>query len=205
MLRESALALFLGTIPLFASAGGIPTVECSGCSRLQDFGNFGAAQLYQAVGISGPATGSDRVWVHNPRTARRAFVDVDTPVRMAMAYGITFPIPDLTRQEINVTWGDGSGSLVYELPVEVIEAIGDAVGAEWDVHADDPPASSGGDIPWQEFDGLPGFNGDPWRYLELNLNPYTLVNGGWVFSVQRLPDSPTPLVRVVECAWHDGC
>ena len=204
MPRKLSLLWMLVLLPCSAFAASVPSVECSGCRTLTDFGNYGAAVLYQAVGVGGPSTGSDRVWVVNPSTSKRAFVDIDTPLRITLFYGFSIPVPDLTKQEINATWGDGSGSASYELPVEVIDAIGDCIDIELDIHRDDSPAEEE-DIPEQEFRALPGFNGGPWQYRYLNVNPYTLINGSWEFSVNRASSSPAPLVNVVECAWHDGC
>ena len=204
MLRETLLILLLGAFSFSAFAASVPSVACFDCRTLDDFGNYGAAVLYQAVGVGGPATGSDRVWVVNPSTSKRAFVDIDSPMRIGIFYGFSLPVPDLTRQEINATWGDGSGSASYELPVEVIDAIGDTIDIEQDIHRDDSPGVEE-DIPQQEFRALPGFNGGPWQYRYPNLNPYMLINGNWEFSVHRVLSSPTPIVNVVECAWHDGC
>ncbi len=204
MLRKSWLTLLLCFVSLSTFAESVPSVECSGCRTLVDFGNYGAAVLYQAVGVGGPATGSDRIWVVNPSTSKRAFVDIDAPMRISMFYGFSIPVPDLTRQEVNATWSDGSGSASYELPVEVIDAIGDSIDTELDIHRDDSSAEEEG-IPQHEFQALPGFNGAPWQYRYLNVNPYMLINGNWEFSVDRALSAPAPIVNVVECAWHDGC
>lgn len=204
MPRKSLLPWILLLLPCSAFAASIPSVDCSGCRTLTDFGNYGAAVLYQAVGVGGPSAGSDRVWVANPSTGKRAFVDIDTPMRFSMFYGFSIPVPDLTKQEINATWSNGSGSASYELPVEVIDAIGDSIDTELDIHRDDSPGDEE-DIPQQEFQALPGFNGGPWQYRYLHANPYTLINGSWEFSVHGVLNSPTPIVNVVECAWHDGC
>ena len=126
------------------------------------------------------------------------------PMRLSMFYGFSIPVPDLTKQEINATWSDGSGSASYELPVEVIDAIGDCIDTELDIHRDESPTEEE-EIPLQEFRALPGFNGGPWEYRYLNMNPYLLINGNWGFSVDRALSSRAPRVNVVERAWHDGC
>jgi hypothetical protein len=115
------------------------------------------------------------------------------------------PVPDLTKQEVNVTWSDGSASAAYELPVEVIDAIGDSLDSEYKTHGDEPSAAPEPEIPLDEFDKLPGFNGSPWQYMNLPQIPFILMNGGWEFSVQYVSGSATPVVEVVECAWHSGC
>ena len=204
-MRKAALSLLLLLAPLAAYAQTIPTVTCSGCESLNDFGNYGAAVLYQAVGVTGPMVGSDRIWVRNPVTGRRAFVDMDLPMRIVMLYGFSAPIPDLTRQEVNVTWDNGAASAAYELPVEVIDAIGDSLESEFLIHQNETPATPEQEMPAPEFDALPGFNGEPWRYQNLPLIPYTLMNNGWEFNVQYVSGSATPVVEVVECAWHSGC
>lgn len=205
MLLRSTLAALLLFAGAFAYAGSLPSVDCAGCTTLRDFGNYGAASLYQATGIGGPAVGSDRIWVQNPRTGRRAFVDIDTPVTFTALYGFAFPVPDLTRQEVNATWADGSASTTYLLPVEVIDAIGDALETEFLQHRDDPSQTPDVDVPPEEFDKLPGFNGLPWQYFNFPLIPFNLSNGGWDFSVQLPSGSAAPVVEVVECAWHSGC
>jgi hypothetical protein len=199
-----ALILLLAGVSS-ALADTLPAVDCSGCATLNDFGNYGAAVLYQAVGVSGPAVGSDRIWVRNPNTGKKAFVDVDTPVRLAIIYSVTVPLPDFTKQEVNVTWSNGSASAAYELPVEIIDAIGETLNAEYGAHAAEPSEAQEPEIPLEEFDRLPGFNGNPWQYMYLPQIPFTLINGGWEFSVQRVSGSVTPVVEVVECAWHSGC
>ena len=154
-----------------AAADMVPTVDCQGCATLNDFGNYGAAALYQAVGVSGPMVGTDRIWVRNPYTGSKAFVDMDLPMRISMIYSFSVPVPDLTKQEVNVTWSDGSASAIYELPVEVIDAIGDSLDSEYKVHGDEPSGAQEPEIPLGEFDRLPGFNGSPW----LSAMPVSLV------------------------------
>jgi hypothetical protein len=205
MLCKFTLATLLLLGGLHAHADTLPSVDCAGCTTLREFGNYGAASLYQVVGVGGPAVGSDRIWVRNPVTGRSVFVDIDTPVTMTAVYGFAIPVPDLTRQEVNATWANGSASMSYLLPVEVIDAIGDALETEFLEHREDAPGTPDTEVPADEFDNLPGFNDLPWQYFNFPFVPFSLSNGGWSFSVQLSSGSPVPVVEVVECAWHSGC
>lgn len=182
--------------PGWAAAEALRT-ECPGCETLRDFGNFGAAQLYRAVGPMGPAVLNDRIWVVNPETGRQVFVDLDTPATLVYFFGAPIPVPDLLRTEINATWGDGSVMETWILPNEVIGAMAEAL-----VVADDsetPPDST------QLLDRLPGFgSGGGWSHAGSVGSMTSTHYGAWSFWV-RYDSYGRAVVTVYECAYGSGC
>jgi hypothetical protein len=177
-----------------------PTVDCSGCLSLRDFGNFGAAQIYRASGTLSATVGNDRLWVVNPETGKMAFVDIDTPVDMFYFLGAPIPIPDFTKTEVNATWADGSESATWILPNEIVAAMGESVDV---VESDATP-----EITAAELLQVAGFDDDyVWQFIGLlgGQVPMGLLYNLWSFSVLYEGVSGTPLVTVYECAWSSAC
>ena len=196
-MRRLLLAMVLAVSSGFAFAD-VPTVECAGCSSLRDFGNFGSAQLYRATGPISATVGNDRVWVINPKTGKRAFVDIDTPITLFYFMGAPIPVPDFTQTEINATWDDGSISATWLLPSEILEAMGQ--GIEIAEEVDTPEVTE------EEFDQLPGFNDAyVWQFIgtQGGVGPVELLYNLWSFS--SLYIGGTPVVTVYECAWSSAC
>ena len=179
----------------------VPRVDCSGCSSLREFGNFGAASLYRSTGPAGPAVGNDKIWVDNPTTALSAFVDVDTPMTTLTFMGTEIPIPNLAQTKINATWADGSGSATWVLPNAVVDAIGEGIEAA-ENHG--TPA-----VTPEEVAELPGLSGTPsWDstgWSAYTPSAGTLSSGLWVFYVTGFGGQAVPVVTVVECAWKGFC
>jgi hypothetical protein len=188
----------LGAVLILVSGisyGSIPTVLCGDCTSLREFGNFGAAQLWRAVGATGPEVGTDKIWVRNPSTNRRAFVDVDRPYLRINFLGIPLVIPDLSKQEVNATWDDASASATWVLPNEVIGAIEEA----FDVAESEQPSEPNLSIPG--FDSLPGINDLVWQ-----VTGNSIRSGLWTFHFSTLFGGyPNAVVSVVECEWLSGC
>ena len=177
-----------------------PTVACSGCTSLRDFGNFGAAQLFRASGPISASVGNDRIWVINPTTGALAFVDLDTPVELFYVLGIPIPIPDFTQTKISATWIDGSASATWVLPNEVVIAIGECIEL---AEVDATP-----EVTAEEFSELPGFDDAyVWQFIGLSngLLPAELLFNMWSFSIFYGGTSSTPIVTVFECAWSSAC
>ena len=202
LMRSPMHKLVVCTVMLLSSGWVLaadPTVACSGCTSLRDFGNFGAAQLYRASGPVSASVGNDRIWVFNSTTGTRVFVDLDTPVELFYFLGIPLPIPDFTKTEINATWLDGSESATWVLPNEVIIAIGESIGlAEEDATSE---------VTVGELSELPGFDDAyVWQFASISagLLPAELVFNMWSFTI-FYNGSRAPLVTVFECAWSGLC
>ena len=177
-----------------------PTVDCAGCVSLRDFGNFGAAQLYRATGTLSATVGNDRIWVVNPATGQKAFVDLDTPVELIYFMGIPIPIPDFAQTEINATWLDGSQSSTWILPVEIVIAIAECIEL---AESDATP-----EVTAEEVAELPGFNDAyVWQFIGADggILPQQLMYNLWSFSVLYGSGGGVPLVTVFECAWSSAC
>lgn len=196
-MRKLLLSVVLGLSSGFAFAD-IPTVECAGCVSLREFGNFGSAQLFRATGPTSASVGNDRVWVVNPHTGQRAFVDIDTPITLFYFLGTPIPVPDFTQTEITATWDDGSASATWVLPSEVLEAMG--LGIEIAEEVDTPEVTA------DEFDQLPGFDDFyVWQFIgtQGGTEPVQLRFSLWSFSAQYV--AGIPIVTVYECAWSSAC
>jgi len=191
MLRLLLVVLTTISVPALAET---LRVECSGCTTLRDFGNFGAAALYRAVGPMGPAVGADRIWVENPGTGESVFVDLDTPISMLTVLYTQLPLPDLTRTEINATRADGSESQTWVLPNEVVAAIAESIGL---AERRDTP-----EVTPEELDELPGFSpaAGGWHSDRAG----GLWWGDWRFSVTGNVEW-VPQIRIVECTWYWDC
>lgn len=162
------------------------TTDCQGCITLRDFGNFGAAQLYRASGVSASAVGNDRIWVVNPNTGKRVFVDLDTPITNISLFGVQIPVPDITRMEINATWGDGSAMEIWILPVEVLASIAESIEV---AETDTTP-----EVSEEELSELPGFDTSVlWEFSGTwgQLAPGSIYWGStWVFSSVWIGGAP---------------
>jgi hypothetical protein len=179
------------------AAAEVLRTECAGCETLRDFGNYGAAQFYRAVGPMGPAVLNDRIWVVNPVTGRQVFVDLDTPITLVYFLGAPIPVPDLLRTEINATWGDGSVTEIWILPNEVIGSMAEAL-ASTDA-AGTPPLSP------ELLDRLPGFgSGGGWHHTGSVGSMTSTHYGAWSFWV-RYDSYGRAVVSVYECAYMSGC
>jgi hypothetical protein len=171
--------------------------ECAGCETLRDFGNYGASQLYRAVGPMGPAVLNDRIWVVNPVTGRQAFVDLDTPIVLVYLLGAPIPVPDLLRTEINATWGDGSVTEIWVLPNEVIGSMAEALAVADELET--PPDSA------QLLDRLPGFGSGGGWYHAGSVGSMTSTHyGAWSFWV-RYDSYGRAVVTVYECSYASTC
>jgi hypothetical protein len=171
--------------------------ECAGCETLRDFGNYGAAQLYRAVGPMGPAVLNDRIWVVNPDTGRQVFVDLDTPTTLVYFFGAPIPVPDLLRTEINATWGDGSVTEIWVLPNEVIGSMAEALISV--DSAGTPPVNA------ELLDRLPGFGyGGGWYHAGSVGSMTSTHYGAWSFLV-RYDSYGRAVVTVYECAYASVC
>ena len=177
-----------------------PTVNCSGCVSLKDFGNFGAAQLFRSTGALSATVGNDRIWVVNPETGKRVFVDLDTPMTSTFLFGIPIPIPDFTQTEVNATWSNGSNADVWILPNEVVVAMGECIDM---AESDATPAVTAEELP-----DLAGFNDSyVWQFIGAagGVSPGRLAFNQWAFSVLYISGGPTPVVTIIECAWSSAC
>jgi len=195
--------LILSVVLMLSSGWAVaadPTVDCSGCTSLRDFGNFGAAQLFRVSGPMSATLGNDRIWVVNPTTGARVFVDLDTPVKVYYFLGVPIPIVDFTQTEINATWIDGSASAKWVLPNEVVIAIGESIEL---AEADETP-----EVAAEELPDLPGFDDAYiWQFIGTQGGrlPVDLFFNLWSFSVLYEGGGGTPLVTVYECAWTSAC
>lgn len=195
MRRRLLMAAAL-VFPGMAVAEALRT-ECAGCETLRDFGNYGAAQLYRAVGPMGPAVLNDRIWVVNPDTGRQVFVDLDTPTTLVYFFGAPIPVPDLLRTEINATWGDGSVMETWILPNEVIGSMAEALISV--DSAGTPPVNA------ELLDRLPGFGSGGGWYHAGSVGSMTSTHyGAWSFLV-RYDSYGRAVVTVYECAYASVC
>lgn len=195
------------TVLLLVSGGqalAVDTVTCTHCTGLQSTQFFGASILRDLHGpgvISSSNSNHTSIFVNVPSLNRTSLVQISRGTDITYAWGIPIIVTNNDDWKIRATWTDDNlSTIILYIPNSGMGAVQEAFMEEEDEHNGEE------NIPVSEFNDLPGFDVNAiWNLVYQGSTG--IVSGinvsGWSFNVSG--PLPTPIVTVVECAYHSGC